>query len=1022
MKRILFIILFIAESLCFYAIGNDELFVQAIKQKDYYSSLELADNAAYCLRPLIYGKISWDEYIGLMVHADSIQHPYRDSLIINGINYLAYYGMKRTEEGQFDKAISLQEVALSLTSFVQDGIDDLIMGINNQLAINHGQLAQYDKAIAYSQSAYEYALRLHKDTSTLTSVLDNLGLYSFYAGNYEEASDYLQQAYQLSLSLPANDTERIRTVSNLTLVLAQIGLLDLAQMHLEKSISVLQEDDMIYLPTLLNNLCEVCIRLGKYDLAIEYGERALFLLSQSGTSSMQNKNGASLLFNNLSLAYYYLNNTNKSIKYAENALSIYSPIDPNEHALLLANLGLLYSHVNAQKAYEYYQEAAQKMSPKNHNYPMLLSNLGLLFYNAEKYTEAQKYYEMALEATYKLEAIANPSQLASIYTNLSGIHEELGNQKLSLRYCEDAIDVTLIGNINDDLHALLKSNRAFKYSFIKGKELHAYDLWHDVLQTYTNLTANHFDYLTEKERSMYWQKSQTMHDFIPSFVYEYYKKHPHFTSLAYNNALLTKGMLLQSTNHVRKSIEQSGDTLLQQQWEELLKTQQMLTSSALPKMTKDSLTNRAESLETWIIKNSRDFRQSKEIWEKDWTDVQNVLKDGEVAIEFIDFYSIIKHDKTEHIYAALLVRPNDKRPIFVPLCAEEEIHSQLGNPTQTYDINGSKLYELIWSQITPYLAENNTIYFAPSGLLHQLNIELLPMQDLRPISDVYNLVRVSSTRELLLEHGNTSFTSATLYGGLIYDMDTTDMIANSSIYEDIQYRSFSLSDTLSRKGVAYLPGTKKEIENISLCLQSTGSEIRLFTGAQGNEESFKAQTGGSNNILHIATHGFFFKDEEVNTADLFKPQMQQIGQREQVLDPLLRSGLLLAGSNHAFTGHSEQLPKSLQDGVLYAKEISLLDLSETELVVLSACETGQGDITSEGVFGLQRAFKMAGVQTIIMSLWKVNDQATQLLMTEFYNNWIGKHKSKRDAFRNAQTTVRTKYEEPEYWAGFIMLD
>ena len=159
MKRILFIILFIAESLCFYAIGNNELFVQSIKQKDYSSSLELADNAAYCLRPLIYGKISWDEYIGLMVHADSIQHPYRDSLIINGINYLAYYGMKRTEEGQFDKAISLQEVALSLTSFVQDGIDDLIMGINNQLAINHGQLAQYDKAIAYSQNAYEYAIR-----------------------------------------------------------------------------------------------------------------------------------------------------------------------------------------------------------------------------------------------------------------------------------------------------------------------------------------------------------------------------------------------------------------------------------------------------------------------------------------------------------------------------------------------------------------------------------------------------------------------------------------------------------------------------------------------------------------------------------------------------------------------------------------------------------------------------------------------------------------------------------------------
>jgi CHAT domain-containing protein len=140
------------------------------------------------------------------------------------------------------------------------------------------------------------------------------------------------------------------------------------------------------------------------------------------------------------------------------------------------------------------------------------------------------------------------------------------------------------------------------------------------------------------------------------------------------------------------------------------------------------------------------------------------------------------------------------------------------------------------------------------------------------------------------------------------------------------------------------------------------------------------------------------------------------------INPLTRCGLLFAGSNIALSGHSSELPEGVQDGILTAKEISLMDLRDADLVVLSACETAKGDITSEGVFGLQRAFKMAGVQTIIMSLWKVNDQATQLLMTEFYNNWIGKHQSKREAFRNAQNAVRTQYEEPEYWAGFIMLD
>jgi CHAT domain-containing protein len=131
---------------------------------------------------------------------------------------------------------------------------------------------------------------------------------------------------------------------------------------------------------------------------------------------------------------------------------------------------------------------------------------------------------------------------------------------------------------------------------------------------------------------------------------------------------------------------------------------------------------------------------------------------------------------------------------------------------------------------------------------------------------------------------------------------------------------------------------------------------------------------------------------------------------------------LFAGANAALCGDLSSLEKGAQDGILTAKEISLLHLNDADLVVLSACETAKGDITSEGVFGLQRAFKMAGVQTIIMSLWKVDDEATQLLMTEFYNNWIGKKQSKREAFRNAQNSVRAQHEEPVYWAGFIMLD
>ena len=132
-----------------------------------------------------------------------------------------------------------------------------------------------------------------------------------------------------------------------------------------------------------------------------------------------------------------------------------------------------------------------------------------------------------------------------------------------------------------------------------------------------------------------------------------------------------------------------------------------------------------------------------------------------------------------------------------------------------------------------------------------------------------------------------------------------------------------------------------------------------------------------------------------------------------------RSGLIMAGGQNAWMGGA--IPSNCDDGILLAEEIASMDLSGTDLVVLSACETGLGDITSDGVFGLQRAFKMAGVQTLVMSLWKVDDNATSLMMQTFYEQLLS-GKTKREAFRLAQAVVRNKYPEPYYWAGFIMMD
>ena len=187
------------------------------------------------------------------------------------------------------------------------------------------------------------------------------------------------------------------------------------------------------------------------------------------------------------------------------------------------------------------------------------------------------------------------------------------------------------------------------------------------------------------------------------------------------------------------------------------------------------------------------------------------------------------------------------------------------------------------------------------------------------------------------------------------------------------------------------------------------------------------------NKLHNRTKSLFFtKPVQIQTrlnfqfagSKFFGQIAVNISNISTTIDPLERCGLLFAGANTALSGRSDRLPQGVDDGVLTAKELSVLDFRNTDIVVMSACETGLGDISGEGVFGLQRAFKMAGVQTIIMSLWKVDDNATQLLMTEFYRNWILSNGKlfKRAAFRKAQNTVRSRYSNPVDWAGFIILD
>ena len=771
--------------------------------------------------------------------------------------------------------------------------------------------------------------------------------------------------------------------------------------------------------------------------------------------------------------YYYLQALQKNVdKYGE---------DNKNQAPILNGLASLYSDIgDTERALKNYEKALQiykkYYGDENIDVANSMDNIGNILMVKEEYEQARYYLEEALRVKTKVLGDFH-SEVANSLKSLGNLYRIIGEEEKSEQSFLTAINIikSTYGE-NSRKHVLLLNDIAILYknqheyakaeryyqealrigkivlgednSSYKTTEMNlsrlyyflgmydkAYKFFRPCSQKMKELFINSINFLSEKQREMYLETmSDAFEYFAPRIAFRYKSINSSLSNtLAYDNELFRKGLLLSSSKSVNTSILESKDTTLIKKWHTLTTIKQsIIRSQDNEEQTENStkLKEQAEQLEKEILRSSAAYREGQTMWNITWDSVRNRLSTEEIAIEYM--VAPLNADST--MYCALLLRKNSKYPKLIPLFEEKEVSSLLNtstegktNGTYSFDGNGQALQQLIWSKILPYVKQGETIYFAPSGVLHQVAIEALPFDETHTMGDKFNLVRLSSTREIVLNKSKDTHTTASLYGGIHYDMTGEELLAESE-----QYFSSSLlasrgieNDTLDRGSVNYLPGTKKEVESIDKMLKDNHLSVQLFTMTSANEESFKAISGKHQNILHIATHGFYWTDSAAQKKDYFSQRALRLDDNQPTLpaiDPLNRCGLLFAGANTALSGHSADLPEGVQDGILTAKEISLLDLRDADLVVLSACETGKGEITGEGVFGLQRAFKQAGAQTIIMSLWPVNDAATQMLMTEFYRNWITNHQPKREAFRNAQNTVRTQFAEPVYWAGFIMLD
>ena len=532
-----------------------------------------------------------------------------------------------------------------------------------------------------------------------------------------------------------------------------------------------------------------------------------------------------------------------------------------------------------------------------------------------------------------------------------------------------------------------------------------------------------FSFLSERQRFSLWQSLNSLLNGYNGLLYAGAKKsnklHKYYSDI-YNNVLFSKGLLLNTLNYINSLAEDDSCGEFQKQIES--KGSGVLLCDLGDNIHYPSINSAEESEKRFLRENlsASIFEQNIKIY---WKDIQKALHKGQVAIEFVQIPLLNSNNTFEDVeYVAIVLRPEFKSPEAVALFDQDSFIEIFDENIEQLSYSKS-FSKLIWGKLEKYLVDSKDVFFSSDGLLHQVAIENLPdyNEDML-ISDRYNIYRTSSTKEILTNVKGIPLKEAVLYGGIRYNSDILTMESESRKYGTKNVRcevsSFVPTDsTIERAGIVFLPFTMKEVETIDSLLILNYYKPQLMSGVEASEESFKSLSGKRKGIIHIATHGYYWEENDNERFSLIGTDTPQTSEDLA----LTRTGLFMSGAHNILSGKA--LPDGIDDGILTAREISNMDLRGLDLVVLSACQSGRGDYNPDGIFGLQRGFKKAGANSILMSLWNVDDEATQMLMTEFYKNYL-EGMSKRESLLAAQKAVRETpgFEDPEYWAAFILLD
>ena len=664
---------------------------------------------------------------------------------------------------------------------------------------------------------------------------------------------------------------------------------------------------------------------------------------------------------------------------------------------------------------------------------------GLLYYTIGNVDMSLYWYNLAKDM-YAIEDTRS-LQYGMLISNFALCQLSKGNYELAKQLSDNAYEifVQFYGDNSNSANDRLLAHNNLATIYTKLKDMAEMDLlFVQIMQRRENAVndierynkrikeelASIYAHFSEVEREKYWtQKSQSLVFLNNLSAITFHT--PYTLKISYDNTIYTKSMLINSGRLLGQLVNDCSLDV-QNEYSSMINMKGRLSNKNCANDSIDVYREVINQKEKAIVAAIPNFGNKLMAQFKTSCDVQKMLSDNEIALEFV-FLPLIKSpfDESELLYGAMLLAKGDTIPKLIPLCSKNDLEDLVdayipmgqNEIDSLYSFSNKMLYHMIWEKLEPYIPVGSTVYYSPTGYISKINLSAVSNSKNR-LAELYGFHEVSTTAliEEVKQGVGIDYLNAAIYGDINYYEDVDLMAEKANMYSMYTSGEVLASRSLSRGTWDLLPGTKEEVETIAEMLRGKGTSVYMLTQNDANEESFKAFDTHAPELIHIATHGFYFPPGEDLTSSFFNG-LHSYTKKD---NSMLYSGLLFAGGNNAWTG--KKIAESVEDGILTADEISRLDLSGTKLIVLSACNTGLGDIDNvDGVFGLQRGLKRAGVKTILMSLWKVPDEETKELMRLFYKELLS-GKTPHQSLKTAQNQLMTRGKSPYYWAGFILLD